>query len=295
MTHRPYLVSFAFRMTGSLAEAEDLVQETFLAIDQVDPSTIENHKSWLTKICSNKGLDHLKSARVKRETYKGPWLPDAIPDSYGLWSGEEVGQPDKNILLSESLSTSFLLLLEKLNPEERVVFLLAEVFEFSYQEIAGFLGKSDASCRKMGQRAREAISSGGPKFDAPSDQGLQMIAKFFELAREGNREALEGLLAENSEFWSDGGGHVSASPKVLATHAEISRFWIAIARAPFMTSENFKLEPGFVNGKPGYIISARDGAGWKFDTIISIELVDGKISRFFAQRNPEKLASLVRA
>ncbi len=126
--YRTYLVSFAFRMTGSLSEAEDIVQETFLECASMNPQTIESPKSWLTKVCSNKGLDHLKKAYKKRETYSGPWLPDAIPDSYQVWSSLAApASPDQNLLLSESLTTSFLLLIEKLTPEERAVYLLSEI------------------------------------------------------------------------------------------------------------------------------------------------------------------------
>src|SRR3954465_640983 len=138
--YRTYLISFAFRMTGSLSEAEDLVQETFIECARVSPSEIQNPKSWLTKICANKGIDHLKSAYKRRETYPGTWLPDAIPDSLQVWSnlhGSET--PEKTLINSETLTTSFLLLAERLTPEERAVYLLSEVFEYSYREIAALL------------------------------------------------------------------------------------------------------------------------------------------------------------
>src|SRR5436309_10745350 len=121
--YRTYLISFAFRMTGSLSEAEDLVQETFMECARVSPSEIKNPKSWLTKICANKGIDHLKSAYKKRETYPGPWLPDVIPDSLQIWTSlHDSESPEKNLIASESLSTSFLLLVERLTPEERAVY-----------------------------------------------------------------------------------------------------------------------------------------------------------------------------
>src|SRR6185295_14870114 len=162
--YRPFLISFAFRMTGSLSEAEDLVQDTFLECARIPRSEIKNPKSWLTKICANKGIDHLKSAYKKRETYPGTWLPDVIPDSLQIWTSlHESESPEENLIASESITTSFLLLVERLTPEERAVYLLSEVFEYSFREISTFLEKSEDACRKTAQRARAAVLS-APRF-----------------------------------------------------------------------------------------------------------------------------------
>lgn len=261
-----------------------------------DPATIQNHRSWLTKITSNKGLDHLKQAYKKREVYTGPWLPDAIPDSLHIWEGLSVAtSPEKELLAADSLTTSFLLLIEKLTPEERVVYLLGEIFEYSYKEISTFLGKSEATCRKIAERARKAVQAGKPKFETRASNAEKLITEFFELAKRGDNAAMIQMLAENSEFWSDGGGKVAAAPEVLSDAAKIAQFFKGIGLAFFRKSEFFKTEFAMVNHRPGMIISKKLESGlWVFETIMSFETKDGRIGRIYAQRNPDKLSSLSR-
>lgn len=292
--NRAYLVSFAFRMTGSLSEAEDIVQDTFVECMDVAFDSIQNPKSWLTKVCSNKALDHLKSSYKKRETYPGTWLPDAIPESLQLWSHlNHTDSPDKNLLLAESLTTSFLLLIEKLNPEERVVYLLHEIFDYSFHEIANFLEKSEEACRKMAERARKSVISDRVSFSKSGIDAEKLIAKFFESAKQGDKTAIAELLADGSEFWSDGGGKVSASPVILKDILKIAQFFAGLGRTPLLKSEEFKLEINQVNSRPGIVISKKAPNGlWEFDTIMTFEFKDSKIARIFAQRNPDKLKAL---
>lgn len=295
LKHRAYLISFAFRMTGSLSEAEDIVQDVFMACDQVDPSQILQPKSWLTKACANRGIDSLKVAYKKRETYPGTWLPDAVPDSFQIWDHLKGGRPvDETHILSESLTTSFLLLIERLTPEERAVYLLSEVFEYPYKEIAEFVNKSEEACRKLAQRAREAVQSGRPKFKVESDQAPQLIADFFAHAKSGNHAGLLSLLADGSEFWADGGGKVSASRVVLSDPNKITAFFVGLGGNRVWSSGNFQMEYAEINQRPGYIISRRLESGeWTFETLMSFEFKDGKIARIYAQRNPDKLEALV--
>jgi len=294
--HRSYLVSFAFRMTGSLSEAEDLVQDTFIECAEIDPATIQNPKSWLTKVCSNKGLDHLKSAYKKREDYSGTWLPDAVPDSLHIWGPSNSNNlPDQNLLSSESLTTSFLLLIERLTPEERVVYLLSEVFEYPFKDIASFLNKSEEACRKMAQRARQSVVKNRPGFSADAAESEKLIAKFFESAKAGDHQALVEMLSEDSEFWADGGGKVSASHGILKDPARIANFFKGIWSPRHVEVDHVKFEVTWVNSRPGFVISKKLPAGvWVFDTILSFEMKDGKIARIFAQRNPDKLQALNR-
>ena len=192
--YRPFLTSFAYRMTGSLSEAEDLVQDTFLECARFPRSEIKNPKSWLTKICANKGIDHLKSAYKRRETYPGTWLPDVIPDSLQVWTSLHGSEsPETSLIASESLTTSFLLLVERLTPEERAVYLLSEVFEYSYKEISTLLDKSEDACRKTAQRARAAVQS-APKFVANAPVAPDLVARFFEYAKNGDQSSLMELL-----------------------------------------------------------------------------------------------------
>lgn len=282
---RPYLVSFSFRMTGSLAESEELVQDTFLACIEVNPEEITNHKSFLTKVCSNKSLDHLKSAYKKRETYVGTWLPDAVPDNFHHF--------EHSLILNESLTTTFLLLIEKLSPEERVVYILNEVFEYSFAEISEFLNKSVEALRKIAQRARTAIASQKIKYDSTSIEAQNLIVEFFEIVKRKDKNALIAILSEDSEFWSDGGGKVNAIRVVVKDVQQIVRFFSSDVISDIYSYKELKFETGLVNSLPGIMISKQlsDGS-WQFDTIMNFEVKDNKITRIYSQRNPDKLNKL---
>lgn len=283
--NRPFLISFSFRMTGSLTEAEDIVQDTFIACAEVNPADVKSPKSWLTKIASNKSLDHLKSAHVKRETYPGVWLPDAIPDTFEI---------DANLVNRESLTTSFLLLLQKLNPEERVVYLLSDIFEYSFKEISEFLQKTEDACKKIAQRARKAFEN-QKRFLSYDADAENLVTKFFATAKTGNWEALDSMLAPDSEFWTDGGGKVPvASKAVITDRVRTMRFIAGIWSSKGFASEGVKQEVKMVNGRPGLVVSAQMPNGeWVFDTIMTFEIQNGQIQRIYAQRSPDKLSALL--
>lgn len=295
-TSRAYLLSLGFRMSGSLSEAEDIVQDAFIACQSVDPASIENHRAWLTRVCSNKALDALKVAHKKREAYIGVWLPDAVPDSFQFWSGlEDQSEPGDELLKKESLTTSFLLLLQKLSPEERVVYLLADIFHYSFREIAEFLEKSQEACKKISQRARKAIDD-HKRFRSDGVASEKVIHQFFELAKLGDAKALAQLLAPDSEFWPDSGGKVpTASKSVIKDLRRTSRFFAGIWSSKGFNSEYVKEEYHQINGRPGLIISSYspEEQAWRIDTILSFEVENGRISRIYSQRNPDKLASLL--
>lgn len=274
-----------------MSEAEDIVQDTYLACVNTSPSEIGNHKGWLVRVCTNKALDYLKLGHKKRETYIGVWLPDAVPDSFQLWKNlEDSGSPDDQLLRSESLTTSFLLILQKLTPEERVVYLLGDIFYYSFKEIADFIKKSEDACKKIAQRARKAIDN-HRKFQKYGENSQKLISEFFEFAKSGNSEELKKFLASDSEFWTDSGGKVpAASRKVLTDHTRISRFFAGIWSSKPFLSGAVKQEFQMVNGRPGLVVSRQEGVSWVFETILSFEIEDGKMVRIYAQRNPDKLA-----
>lgn len=282
--YRTYLISFGFRMTGSLTEAEDIVQDAFIACAETNPLDVKNPKAWLTKIVSNRSLDHLKSASAKRTEYVGVWLPDAIPDTF---------QIDSELLNRESLTTSFLLLLQKLSPEERVVYLLSDIFEYSFYEISEFLQKSEDSCKKIAQRARKAFEN-KTRF-AYSKDTENLVVRFFERAKAGDANALDSMLAPGSEFWADGGGKVSvASGEVITDRNRITKFFSGLWSAPALNSPDVRQEYRVVNSLPGLVVSRRqENDEWKFDTIISFEFDGNQILRIFVQRNPDKLSALL--
>lgn len=287
--HRPYLVSFAFRMTGSLAEAEEIVQETFLECQNMSPAEVLNHRAWLTKVCSNKCLDLLKSAYKKRETYTGTWLPDAVPDNFHMWGDIN----EQSLIVQESLSTTFLLLAERLTPEERVVFILSEVFDYSYKEISDFLNKSVEALRKIAQRARDAMNSQRIKYTSQTAEAQQLIADFFELVKKQDRAGLESMLGKDSQFWSDGGGKVQAIRVVVTESEQIVRFFASDVISNVYKNAQLKFEFCRINGLPGLAVSKQDENDlWIFDSLMNFEVLDGKISRIYSQRNPDKLASL---
>lgn len=292
--YKASLLAFAFRMTGSLSDAEDIVQETFLECANIDPQKINNPKAWLTKICSNKGLDHLKSAYKKRELYPGTWLPDEIPESLQVWgSFVDEGSPEEAFLRAETLTTSFLLLIERLTPEERVIYLLNEVFAYSFKEIAEFLKKKEESCRKTAQRAREALLAGKIKFSTPPTDADKVIAQFFTLAKSGDIQGLTEMLAPDSQLWGDGGGKVRAAGFIDELPA-IIEFLRSLVTSDVFRLPSYQIEYHQVNSRPGIVISKKIDSGlWIFDTILSFEFFDKKIARIYAQRNPDKLASLL--
>lgn len=295
LMNRPFLISFAFRMTGSLSIAEDIVQDTYLSCLETDPLAIKNHKAWLTKVCSNKALDHLKLAYKKRETYTGLWLPDAVPESFQIWSSHiPADEVDNNLLITESLTTTFLLLAEKLSPVDRVTYLLSEVFEYSYKEISELLNKSEDSCRKSAQRAREAMQKDQPKY-LSSIKSEKLISSFFEHAKKGNKEAMIQMLAPKSEFWSDGGGKVTAVAIVMKEPAKIAQFFTWLGSTSIFRSEDYKIEFLNVNARPGMVISKKLLTGlWSFESILTFEVEDNQIIRIYSQRNPEKLDALLK-
>lgn len=292
--NRQFLLSFAFRMTGSLAEAEDLIQDTFINCAEVNPDEVSNHKSWLTKVCSNKSLDHLKSAYKRRESYRGTWLPDAVPDRFQFWGNlEDTEQPDEPILRSETLTTTFLLLIEKLSPEERVVYLLSEIFEYSYKEISDFLSKTVEACRKIAQRARKAVDDGKVKYDSQTEGAKELIKQFYEAAKVGDHDGLMSILSKESEFWSDGGGKVSATLVIFKEDTRIARFYSSPGIIGAFNNPQYRTELTMVNGLPGLIISRMESPGdWVFDSIFSFETKDNKILRIYNQRNPDKFRAL---
>jgi RNA polymerase sigma-70 factor (ECF subfamily) len=293
--HRPFLLSFSFRLTGSLSEAEDMVQETFLACAETDPAGVSNHRSWLTKICAHKSLDLLKSAAKKRETYPGVWLPDAVPDVFQYWGNIEEGiSPDKKLLNEETFTTGALLLVQKLTPEERVVWILSDVLDYSFREIGEIVKKSEEACKKTAQRARDAITS-LRRNNLYSEDNMTVIRKFFRLASAGDAGGLEAMLAPGAEMWSDGGGKVPvASAQVLSDVKRIAKFLAGIWAAPFMNAPTVKQEFRIVNRMAGQVISRQNESGeWVLETVTSIEVVDGKISRIYSQRNPDKLKKLL--
>ena len=280
--HRAYLRGLAYRMLSSMAEAEDAVQDAYIRWHRIGAKArgaIDNPRAWLSKATTRLCLDRLKSARAQRETYVGPWLPEPVIEP------EAADDPAE---LAQDLSVAFLLLLERLSPLERAAFLLHDVFEMSFAQVADVLRRDQAACRQLATRARKHIESGRPRFDASGEDQARIAAAFLAAAGSGDPAQLARLLAQDAVLVSDGGGKVKAALNPILGRDKIVAFVIGIRnKVPY--PEGTEYRPSIINGLPGFLIVRRDGA---IDQTLSFEVQDGIIRRIYAVRNPDKLKAI---
>lgn len=277
--HRGLLTGVAYRMLGSVSDAEDMVQEAWLRWAGADAAEIKTPRSWLVTIISRLCLDRLKSARVQREQYYGTWLPEPLLEKSSTDTAGDAGQVD------ESVSIALLLVLEKLSPVERAGFLLHEVFGHTFEEVAEILGRPAATCRKLVSRAREKVRSEKPRFTVTAHEHEALLTRFLDACREGEMEPLMALLGQDAALYSDGGGKVSAVPKVLTGREMIAKFFISISRQGGPARGFYETSLTSFNGAPGVLIHVEG----RVITALSLEILDGKIAKIFAHRNPDKL------
>src|SRR5213082_935353 len=248
-TYRTYLFAIAYRMLGSAMDAEDMVQETYLRYSTTPPETITSLKAFLTTIISRLCMDQLHLARRKREQYLGPWLPEPIITV----EAPELAQVEERVDTYESISLAFLLLLEQLQPIERAVFLLREVFEYDYAEIASFLGKSEVACRQWFSRAKKHLGDHRPRFQASPDIQKQMLSGFLQAIQTGEMTPLMNMLVEDVTMWTDGGGKVKgAATRPITGREAVARF--SLGASERFLPEGARVELAEVNGQPGLII-----------------------------------------
>ncbi|MGH2690390.1 MAG: RNA polymerase sigma factor SigJ, partial [Actinomycetota bacterium] len=223
---RPLLFSIAYRMLGSVTDAEDMVQEAFLRWDRVPDGEVASPKAYLSAVVTRLCIDHLRSARVAREAYVGPWLPDPI-----LTAAADPGTSGEDrALLADSLSMAFLVLLESLSPVERAVFLLRETFGYDYAEIATIVGRSEANCRQIAVRARKQLEARRPRFAASPETRDEITGRFVHAAETGDMGALLDLLSDDIVLWSDGGGKVRAARNPVLGAANVARLLLGLVR-----------------------------------------------------------------
>src|SRR2546425_4078966 len=279
-TYRSYLFSIAYRMLGSAMDAEDMVQETYLRSQTRPPETIHALKAYLTTILVRLCMEQLQLARRKREVYVGPWLPEPILTA----TTAEAADPEKRVETQESISLAFLVLLEQLQPFERAVFLLREVFEYDFAEIATMLDKSEAACRRSFSRAKLHLRAHRPRFPASPQIHRQLLNGYFQAVQGGDMTPLMDLLSEDVTLWADGGGKVKqAALRPIRGRDAVARFSLGTKR---FWPENSRIEPGEVNGQAALIIRA----GEKAFAILTIEVEQGQIQAIRIIANPEKLA-----
>jgi len=279
--HRSLLFSIAYRMLGSAIDAEDMVQETFLRCQQASATTVQSPKTYLSTIVTRLCIDRLRSARIRREQYVGPWLPEPLIAEQS--PNPTPHDPMAHAELAESLSFAFLTLLECLTPTERAIFLLREVFDYDYADIAKIVHKSIPNCRQIVRRARKHLILRRPSTCVSLKQKEELVEQFLANWNQGNVRNLIALMAEDVTFWSDGGGQIVAARKPLHGHLKVARFLIAIRqskRLPRLTPQfgQINSQPGIVNYVDNYLHST-----------FSFEFVDGYIQTIFAVVNPQKL------
>ena len=271
---RPRLIRIAYRMLGSVADAEDVVQEAFIRWMEADRDAVREPEAFLRRVVTRLCLDQLKSARHRRETYVGPWLP------------EPVVEPTPDDL--DDITLPLMMALERLSPLERAAFLLHDVFDVSFEEVAETIGREPAACRQLAARARAHLREERSRFPVPRERGLEVASAFFAATRNGDLERLRSLLATEVVAYADGGGKKPASTGPIAGIDEVMRVHASLARQ-FAESMSRMVRYGFVNGLPGFVTIERD------DTLQTTALEldqDGRIAAIYVMRNPDKLRHL---
>ncbi len=286
--YRPLLFSIAYGMTGSVGDAEDIVQDAFLGLTRARQAgtTITDPKAYLTTAVTRLGINYLSSARVRRETYVGDWLPEPV-----VVPADAPG-PAEHTELADSLSMAFLVLLEALSPVERAVFMLREVFGYGYPDVARITGKTEVNCRQIFARARQRISAGAQARDsappaARRAEGEELARRFFEAAAGGDMDALLGMLAPDVVFHGDGGGKAQAVGKPLAGQQPVMRLLVGMFRRGRILGSS--LRPAWVNGQPGAVIYDAEG---RVISVIELGVADGVVQAIRGVVNPDKLGHI---
>jgi RNA polymerase sigma-70 factor (ECF subfamily) len=279
---RPLLFSIAYRILGSVSEAEDAVQETWLRY-HASATTPISLKSFLAAVVTRVSIDILRSARVRRETYVGQWLPEPL-----LTDDETTAYPDPEHAaeLADSVSMAALLLLERLTPEQRAVFVLHDVFAFPFGEIAEVIGKSEAACRQLASRARRLVEEGRPRFDVDRREREELAARFFDAMTVGDVDALQELLAADVEVYGDGGGKAPQWSRVVVGADNVARMFAGLGRR---FGSGLQVQRHEVNGQPGAVV--RDGSGLVVNVLV-LDVLDGRIQVVRSVINPDKLRHL---
>lgn len=280
--NRSRLQGLAYRMLGSVADAEDVIQDAYLRWHDVDRAAVDNPEAYLTTVVSRLCLDRLGEARRKREVYIGPWLPEPL-----LTSHAESSASAEDEELSRDISFALLLALERLSPLERAAFLLHDVFELSYSDIAATLNRGEAACRQLVTRARQHIQRDKSRYPVDADQNEQLASAFFRASRQGDIATLQKLLLDDAVLHADGGGQRTAARKLMHGASRICRFFAGLASKQADTPPHWMM-PVTINGGPGVLSLEADG----LLQAATLRIEQGRISDIYIVRNPEKLAHL---
>ncbi|MFD6951076.1 RNA polymerase subunit sigma-24 [Nocardiopsis sp. TSRI0078] len=289
--HRSLLTGVAYRILGTASDAEDVVQEAWLRWSAVDPDAVDEPRAYLVTVVSRLAIDRLRSARVRRETYVGAWLPEPVSD---VPDGAERAE------LADSVEFALMVVLETLSPLERAVFVLREAFQMPHAEIAGIIGREEAAVRQLARRAREHVRSRRPRFEADRAARRRITERFLRACVEGDLDGLTGLLADDATLVSDSGGRARAPRRVLEGSAKIGRFLSSLVlprnAERFLRSvglegsgpEDLRTTVTEVNGGPAAVISARG----RTTALVSLDIADGRVQHVYLLVNPEKMSRL---
>jgi RNA polymerase sigma-70 factor (ECF subfamily) len=281
--YRTLLFSLAYRMLGSVTDAEDILQDAYMRFQSAPLAAIESPRAYLSTIVTRLCLNHLTSARTRREMYVGPWLPEPILGS----DQPELTSPEAQATRNESVSMAFLVLLERLTPAERAVFLLREVFEYDYDEIAAMLEKSEGACRQLFSRAKEHITANRPRFQVGPEEHRRLLEQFLRAATNGDLHGLTDLLSADVTVWADGGGKArGAALQPVRGRSDVARFVIGVT-AKLPVGAQYAVAD--VNGQPTLLVRHPDGMP---AAVVSIEVDEGRIRNIWAIANPDKLGAL---
>lgn len=277
--HRGLLFSIAYRMLGSRADAEDMLQETFLRWQGSSETAIRDPRAFLVTVITRLCINQLQSARVRREEYFGQWLPEPLFTKAST-------EPPAVSGLDSSLSMAFLMLLERLTPIERAVFLLREIFDYEYSEVSAMLGRSEANCRQILKRAKQHVTEDRPRFDASPKEHQRLLREFLEVTGHGDMQGLLAILSKDVVLYTDGGGKATAVPNPIYGADRVSRFFFS-APKKFMPADAVRRFTE-INGQPGIAVYHQ---GRVFG-VLSIDVVDAQIRNIYIVRNPDKLERL---
>ncbi len=280
---RPLMFSIAYRMLASVSEAEDIVQEAFLRYHRTlsEGAEIESPKAFLSAVVTRLAIDHLRSARARRESYVGEWLPEPLRTDGP--AADPAGHAEK----ADSLSMAFLLLLERLSPVERAVFLLHDVFSYDYDEIAAIVGKSEDNCRQLALRARRHVDEQKPRFETSRREREQLATRFFAAVNEGNLDDLVELLAADVVVYGDSGGTSPSWPQPIVGQARVSRLLIGLGKQ--IHELGLTVQPVEINGQPGALFLDRTG---RLTNVFALDIIDGVVQTVRSVINPDKLRHL---
>jgi RNA polymerase sigma-70 factor, ECF subfamily len=281
--HRRRLTGLAYRMLGSLAEAEDIVQDAYLRWHNADRNAVTDPRAYLSSAVARLCLDHLKSARVRRENYVGPWLPEPIIDA-------SVVTPEEATELADDVSVALMMTLERLSPLERAAFILHDVFDMNFNAVATVLDRDATACRQLAARARAHVHDARPRFKASAEDAAHLSDAFYHAIMSGDVAGLGRMLAQDAVLYSDGGGKRTAALNPIRGSEKIVRFFIGIAqkrRLPTLAA----IHRASINGLPGFVLVDEEGA---LETL-AFDIHDGRVAAIYAVRNPDKLAHLARS